>query len=82
MPTAQGRFGGVLGSISVDMSSLGQEPVLRAVARSSTHLARDILNASPRARILSQRHVNAIAGLPPDATIDPDCYALHLRKLA
>lgn len=43
--------------------------VLRAAARSSTDLAVDLFNASSQARMLSQRHVNALSGLPADTTI-------------
>jgi hypothetical protein len=44
--------------------------VLRAAARSSTDLAVDLLNASSQARMLSQRHVNALSGLPTCTTVD------------
>ena len=44
--------------------------VLRAAARSSTDLAGDLFNASSQPSMLSQRHVNALSGLPADTTID------------
>jgi hypothetical protein len=44
--------------------------VLRAAARSSTDLAADLFNASSQARMLSQRHINALSSLPTDTTID------------
>ena len=44
--------------------------VLRAAARSSTDLAADLFNASSPTRMLSQRHVNALSGLPAGTTVD------------